>query len=134
MIKPLVLNDTGYYTIDTSEILYTQIVLEPTSALIIHTAHTNFYKNQNWSIRVWVSNVPNGVSVTREPVQSRSYVSPLKTPIRFGLYDYAYPHVPELADVIWFQPASPELTYYVNIQNRETRPNAFYLKVDTAYL
>lgn len=134
MINRLALNDTGYYTIDHSEILWTQINLEPTSALVISSAHTNFYKNQNWSIRIWISLVPNGESVTREPIQSRSYVSPLKTPVRFGLYDYAYPHVPDIPDLDWLQPASPQLTYYVNVQNRETKPNAFYLKFDTHYL
>ncbi len=83
---------------------------------------------------MWISTVPQGVSVTREPVQQRAFVSPLKTPVRFGIYDYPNVIAPDLTDVIWLQPASHELTYYVNIRNLENRSNAFYLKVDTHYV
>ena len=82
-------------------------------------------------MRLWISNQPLGVSVTREPYPQRTFVNPLKTPVRFGIYDVSVGSAPVVPDMIWIQPASPELTYYVNIKNLENKPNAFFLKVDT---
>jgi hypothetical protein len=134
MDQALVPQPDGYYTIEGSQTLWLKIQLERQTALVISAAHTTFFKNQNWSIRMWISNVPNGVSVTREPVISRSFVNPLKNPVRFGLYDHVYPMVPEVPDAIWLQPGSVDVTYYVNIRNMENKSNAFFMKVDTLYV
>ena len=133
MDQALVPLEDGYYTIEGSQTLWMKMKLERQTALVISAAHTTFFKNQTWSIRMWISTVPLGVSVTREPVVSRSYVNPLKNPVRFGLYDYTYHNTPQVPDAIWLQPASVELTYYVNIRNMENRSNAFFLKVDTMF-
>ena len=134
MDQALVPHQEGYYTIEGSQTLWLKLNFEPQSAILISAAHTSFFKNQTWSIRMWISNKPLGVTVSREPVNSRSYVNPLKNPIRFGLYDYNTPLVPQVPEAIWLQPASPDLTYYVNIRNLENRANAFFLKVDTLYI
>ena len=133
MDQTLVPREDGYYTIDGSQTLWMKLTLERQTALVISAAHTTFYKNQTWSIRMWISNVPLGVSVTREPVVSRSFVNPLKNPIRFGLYDHTYHNTPQVPDVIWLQPGSVDVIYYVNIRNMENKSNAFFLKVDTIF-
>lgn len=134
MDQALVFQPEHYYQIEGSQTLWHPLPLEPGTVTQISAAHTSFFKNQNWSLRLWISNQPLGVSVTREPTPSRAHVQPLKTPVRFGLYDLAYGAAPVVPDMIWIHPATPELTYYVNIRNLENRPNSFYLSVDTLYV
>ena len=112
---------------------WAKLKLEPQTALVVTAAHISFYRNQNWSIRMWFSLTPRGQSVTREPVISRAFVSPLKTPVRFGLYDHVLGMMPDVPLVSWLQPASGNITYYLNIQNMENKPNEFFLRVDTQY-
>jgi hypothetical protein len=134
MDEPLQVQPEGYYRIAGSQTLWMKLKFEPHTVTQISAAHTSFFQNQNWSIRMWISNTPLGVSVTREPNTQRAFVNPLKTPVRFGIYDISYGAQPHVPDMIWIQPASPELTYYVNIRNLENKPNAFFLQVDTLYV
>lgn len=134
MDQALEVQPEHYYQIAGSQTLWHKLQFEPGTVTQISTAHTNFMKNQNWSLRLWISNQPLGVSVTREPFPQRTFVNPLKVPVRFGIYDLAYGAAPDVSDMIWLHPATPELTYYVNIRNLENKPNAFYLKVDTLYV
>lgn len=134
MDQPLAIQPEGYYQIEGSQTLWLKLPFEPGTVTQISTAHTGFFKNQNWSLRLWISNTPLGVSVTREPFPQRSFVNPLKQAIRFGLYDIAYGAAPETPGMIWCHPGTPELDYYVNIRNLENKPNSFFLKVDTLYV
>jgi hypothetical protein len=134
MDQPLVFQPEGYYQIEGSQTLWYKLKFEPGTVIQISAAHTSFFQNQNYSLRFWISNVPLGVSVTSEPYPAQSSVQPLKTPVRFGLYDLAYGAAPKVPEMIWIQPGTPELTYYVNIRNLENKQNSFYMSVDTLYV
>jgi hypothetical protein len=133
MDQALVFQPESYYQIEGSQTLWYKLPFEADTAMQISAAHTSFYKNQNWSMRFWISNRPLGVSVTREPYPQNTFVNPLKNPVRFGIYDIRLGSAP-VTEMIWCHPASPELDYYVNIRNLENKPNAFYFKVDTLYV
>jgi len=134
MDQALVVQPEGYYQIAGSQTLWLKLKFEPGTVTQISAAHTSFFKNQNYSLRLWISNQPLGVSISREPYPAQSHVQPLKTPVRFGIYDLVYGAAPHVPDMIWIHPATPELDYYVNIRNLENRPNSFYLSVDTLYV
>lgn len=134
MDQALVVQPESYYQIEGSQTVWHKLRFEPGTVTQISAAHTSFFKNQNWSLRFWISHEPLGVSVTREPNPQNTFVIPLKTPVRFGIYDIAYGAAPQVPEMIWIYPASPENTYYVNIKNLENKPNAFYFKVDTLYV
>jgi hypothetical protein len=136
MDQALVVQPEHYYQIDGSQTLWMKLPFEPGTVTQISAAHTSFFQNQNWSIRMWISHTPLGVSVTSEPIIQQSFVNPLRTPVRFGIYDHVgYQGMPpQVPDMIWLQPASPELTYYVNVRNLENKPNAFFLKVDILHV
>jgi hypothetical protein len=127
--KKLESNLSGYYEIPASTTLWREFEIPENSALIFSAAHTNFYANQNWSIRLWASTSPSGISVTGSPLASQRYVSPLKTPQRFGYYDLTHGIYTDNT-LLWAYPLAPLTPYYINIQNVENRVNAFYLKID----
>lgn len=134
MDQALVVEPESYYQILGGQTVWLKLPLTEYSATVLRAAHTSFYKNQNWSIRIWISHVPLGASITQEPYPSNAFVNPLKTPVSFGIFDLNYPVKPQVPDLIWLHPASPENTHYVNIRNLENKPNAFYLKIDTLQL
>jgi hypothetical protein len=128
--EQLILNSSGYYEIPASLTLWHPFQVPERCALVFSTAHTNFYSNQNWSIRVWASERQSGISLTGSPLSSQRYVSPLKMPQKFGFYDVTYKVYADNT-LLWSYGLAPLNTYYLNIQNVENRKNAFYLKIDT---
>lgn len=129
-MNTLILDPNHYYQIEGSQILIHAFQIPVKGRVVFSAAHTNFFKNQNWSIRMWISEVPRGESFTYEPNPVLSYVAPLKNPVKFGLFDIELGKVDADTDVIWLKPGASSVTYYLNIQNMEVRPNAFYLKID----
>jgi len=127
--KPFEFNETGYYQIEASESLYHKFSISPGQAIIFSAAHTGFYSNQNWSIRLWASEYPSGISITGSPLASQRVVSPLKTPQRFGFYDVTR-GIYEDNTLLWCKPIAPDYLYYINVENVENKRNAFYLKID----
>lgn len=134
MDQALVVQPEHYYQIEGSQTLWHKLKFEPGTVTQITASHTSFFKNQNWSLRFWISNIPLGISVTREPYPANATVQPLKIPMRFGIYDLAYGAAPIVPDMIWIQPGTPKLDYYVNIRNLENKQNSFYMSVDTLYV
>lgn len=126
MSNQLILNNTGYYTLDQSGWVYLPFVCEQGEQVIFTTAHSNFFKNQNWSVRFWISFTPRGEAINQQPQPSKAFVNPLKLPVNFGVYDLTFFLRPPLQNAIWLSPASPGLTYYLNVQNLENRPNGFF--------
>lgn len=127
MIQQMIENSTGYYTIEQSSKLYLAFECEVGEKLIFSAAHSNFFKNQNWSIRFWISVRPDGPAINQLPLSSKAYVNPLKLPVNFGVYDLTFFIQPKIQDVIWLAPVAPNQTYYLNVQNLENRNNGFYL-------
>jgi hypothetical protein len=127
MTQQLIENTTGYYSIDASMkyVLPFECVLG--EKLVFTAAHSNFFKNQNWSMRFWISKIKDGVSITQEPQANLAYVNPLKLPVNFGVYDVTWYTQPTRDQEVWLAPVAPAITYYLNIQNLENRPNGFYL-------
>jgi hypothetical protein len=134
MDQALVVQPEHYYQIEGSQTLWYKLPFEPQTVMQISAAHTSFFKNQNWSLRFWISNQPLGVSVTREPHPQNTFVNPLKNPVRFGIYDIALGSAPVIPEMVWCHVASTELDYYVNIRNLENKQNSFYMSVDTLYV
>lgn len=126
-MQTLIENDTGYYTIDASTKMVLPFECTIGHKLVFTAAHSNFFKNQNWSIRFWISKEKDGVSLTQEPRANLAYVNPLKLPVHFGVYDVTWHTQPSLNDNLWLLPVAPAINYYLNIQNLENRPNGFYL-------
>lgn len=127
--QQLVTNPSHYYEIEASSTLWTPFEIPEKHAVIFSAAHTNFYSNQNWSIRLWASTNPSGISVTGSPLSIQRYVSPLKSPQKFGFFDLTN-GIYKDNTILWSYPLAPVVTYYMNIQNVENRKNAFYLKID----
>jgi len=130
MLQQLEQNTTGYYQIGIGIQYYLPVMVGYRSALIVTAAHSNFFKNQNWSMRFWFSRVPNDISISGVSQPQLAYVDPLKEPVRFGLYDFDQ-EKPQLDRVQWVWPVVTDTRYYLNIQNRETKANGFYLTIDT---
>ena len=130
MLQQLELNDTGYYQIAIGMQYWVPVSVGYRNALIATAAHSNFFKNQNWSMRFWFSKEPNGISISGRPRPQWAYVDPLKLPSRFGIYDFEQVP-PRFDDVLWLWPVVRDTVYYLNIQNRETKANGFFLKLDT---
>lgn len=130
MLQPLVTNESGYYQIPIGIQYYLPVSVGYRSATIVTAAHSNFFKNQNWSMRFWFSKQPNGPSISARPLGQLAFVDPLKIPVKFGLYDFEQPK-PILEGVQWVWPVVRDTTYYLNIQNRETRANGFFFQLDT---
>ena len=130
MLQELELNSTGYYQIATGVQYWVPVSVSYRSAAIVTAAHTNFFKNQNWSMRFWFSREPNGITISGRPRPQWAYVDPLKLPVKFGIYDFE--NVPQaMDDTVWLWPVVRDTVYYLNVQNRETRANGFFLKLDT---
>lgn len=132
-IQQLEINSTGHYQILGGATVCMSFDISPGDYALITAAHTNFYKNQTWSMRFWVSEKPNGIAVGSVPVNIRSWISPLKMAQTIVYYDFQ--HAPPTGidpPPVWTTPVVPYRTYYVNAKNMETRPNAFYLTVATA--
>lgn len=127
--KEFSLNDTGYYRIAASETLYTKFTIPSKGFVVFSAAHSNFYANQTWSIRLWASERPSGISLTGSPLATQRFVSPLKTPQRFGFYDVTN-GIYKDNTLLWAHPLAPDMPYYINIENVENKANAFYLKLD----
>lgn len=130
MLQKLELNSSGYYQIPTGVQFWLPVGVSYRSATIATVAHSNFFKNQNWSMRFWFSSSINGISVSARPRPQLGYVDPLKLPVKFGLYDIDQA-APTFDDVQWVWPVLTDTQYYLNIQNKETRPNGFFLQLDT---
>lgn len=133
--QPLTLNNDGYYNIDTGGLLYVPFRIPHMGDVVFSTAHSGYLRNQNWSILMWISKTPNDVSVTAEPIQAHAQVKPSKAVVRVGAFDHqlgSNPFVnPPSEPISWSWPGSSDVEYFFNIQNRETRPNSFFLKIDT---
>ena len=134
MLQQLELNTTGYYQIATGIQYYVPVSVSYREALIATAAHSNFFKNQNWSMRFWFSKNINGSSISYKPRPQLGYVDPLKIPVKFGLCTIEQAGIDltgVLEGVQWLWPVLPDTLYYLNIQNKETRPNGFFLQLDT---
>ena len=129
-ITPLVLNDTGYYTIYRSDTNVYQFSVNPGTWLKGSIAHTSFKKNQMWSIRFWISQSQIGPSISGLPDASSRYLSPLKIGQYFAVYDANYPK-PFSPDLSWIAPVGANVNYWMNIRNMENKDNSFYLKYET---
>lgn len=131
MISQLTFNKTGYYQINQSAIVYMPFQVPLGDQVLFTCAHSNFSKNQSWSIRLWISDVIRGDSITQLPQANRSYVNPLKLPVLFGAYDLTFNTIPTNPSAMWIAPVAPNHTYYLNIQNMENKLNGFYLTSQT---
>jgi hypothetical protein len=125
----LVLTTTGYYEIEASETLWHPFQISSKGYVIFSAAHTKFYNNQNWTIRVWASDKISGISITGSPLASQRFISPLKIPQKFGFYDVTN-GIYKDNTLMWAYGLAPDTTYYINIENVENRKNGFYLKID----
>jgi hypothetical protein len=133
--QQLMANREGHYRIPTGTLLYVPFQIPHMGDVVFSAAHSGFLTNQNWSILMWISKLPNGISVTAEPIQAHAQVIPSKAVVRFGAFDYRLGSNtfvnPPSEPVSWSWPGSSQVEYYLNIQNRETKPNSFFLKIDT---
>jgi len=133
MIPQIVLNNTGYYDIYRSSQLIHPFKLEYGTGIIFRVAHTNYGKNQSWTIRFWVSQTPGGISVSGWPVGQYRFVNPLQTGVSFGFYDSTFAN-PNPPGVDWMWPLGWQNQYYLNVQNLENRDNGFYLRMEEIIL
>lgn len=132
--QQLELNNTGYYQIESSTVLVYPVVLSESVWLKLSTAHTNFTKNQTWSIRVWISTTPDGQSISGAGSATR-WISPSKNAQTVGLYDIMNPptqpfvnkNQPQLSMTLGI---ATNTVYWINIKNMENKQNAFYLTLD----
>jgi hypothetical protein len=129
MLQQLALNNTGNYEIPIGIQFWLPVQFGTREALVATVAHNSWARNQSWSIRFWFSREPNGPSITSWPNPNLADVSAVRSPTRFGLYDFEAPK-PNLSGVQWLWPATKNTTFYLNIQNRETRANAFLLTLE----
>ena len=120
-------NSTGYYAIEQSGKLYLPFECLVGEKVIFTAAHSNFFKNQNWSIRFWVSEKPDGTAINQLPEPVKAYVNPLKLPINFGVFDLTFFLRPQMDNTVWLAPVAPNYKYYLNVQNLENRNNGFYM-------
>lgn len=130
--RPLTLNDTGYYKITAGGSLVYPITLDTNTWIKVNVAHTNFNKNQTWSMRFWISPTPVGESISGIPRSNLRWISPLRNAQYFGVYDITSPTVPTDSSLAWLVGISPETTYWINARNMENRDNGFYLTLDVA--
>ena len=128
-IPQITLNDTGYYTIYRSSQLVLPFRLEYATGKIFRVAHTNFGKNQSFTVKFWVSETPGGISVSGWPVGQYRFVIPCQKGISFVYYDSSFP-VPDIRDAIFTWPLAWQNQYYLNVQNLENRDNGFYLRIE----
>jgi hypothetical protein len=131
MNTQLIITDTGYYQLARSSLVYLPFQVPFGEQVLFTCAHSNFFKNQNWSVRLWISDVINGPSITQLPQANLAYVSPLKLPVVFGAYDVTFRMPPQARPAVWKAPVAPMLTYYLNIKNMENKDNGFYLTSQT---
>jgi hypothetical protein len=127
--KQLIPSVTDYYEIEASETLWHPFQIPNKGFVIFTAAHTKFYNNQNWTIRLWASEKVSGISLTGSPLATQRFVSPLKTPQKFGFYDVTNGIYPNNT-LLFSYPIAPETPYYINIENVENKKNGFYLKID----
>ena len=131
MNSQLIIIDTGYYQLPKSSLLYLPFKVPLGEQVLFTCAHSNFFKNQNWSVRLWISDTIQGDSITQLPQANLAYVTPLKLPVLFGVYDVTYRTLPQPSPAVWIAPVAPMITYYLNIQNMENKDNGFYLTSQT---
>lgn len=131
MNTQLIITETGYYQLARSSLVYLPFQVPLGEQVLFTCAHSNFFKNQNWSVRFWISEVIQGASITQLPDPNLAYVTPLKLPVVFGAYDVTFRSAPTTPVAKWKAPVAPMLTYYLNIQNMENKDNGFYLTSQT---
>ena len=130
--QQLVLNNTGYYQITAGGALVYPISLDAGTWLKVSAAHTNFNRNQTWTMRFWISATPVGESISGNPYYSNRWVSPLKNAQHFAIYDITAPVAPIDPTLNWLIGLPPLATYWLNARNMENRTNGFFLKLDVA--
>ena len=130
--QQLDLNNTNYYKITAGGALVYPILLEPNTWLKASAAHTNFNRNQTWSMRFWISMTPVGESISAIPYSSNRWISPLKNAQHFAIYDILAPIGPSDPTLTWLVGVPPHTTYWINARNMENRDNGFFLKLDVA--
>ena len=126
------LNTTGYYKITAGGALVYPISLDAGTWLKASVAHTNFNKNQTWTMRFWISETPIGESISGSPYSTNRWVSPLRNAQYFAVYDITSPIVPIDPTLAWLVGLPPLARYWINVKNMENRENGFYLKLDVA--
>ena len=122
-------NTTGYYQIEQGASQVLSWSVGAGQWIRFTSSHSAFGRNQTWSIRLWSSIVPEGISITGLPDSNLRWFSPLKAARTFGYYDVNCP-APNGTDMIWMAPVAPDTIYYLNIRNMENKANGFYLGVD----
>lgn len=127
MDTQLITTETGYYQLARSSLMYMPFQVPLGEQILFTCAHSNFFKNQNWSVRLWISETIRGNSITQLPQATLAYVTPLKLPVLFGAYDVTFRSMPKNPTARWTAPVAPNHTYYLNIQNMENKDNGFYL-------
>jgi hypothetical protein len=127
MNQQMIENSTGYYTIEQSGKQYLPFECGVGEKILFTVAHSNFFKNQNWSIRFWISDRIDGEAINQLPQSTQAYVNPLKLPINFGVFDLTFFLRPNTEGTVWLAPVAPNQKYYLNVQNLENRNNGFYL-------
>jgi hypothetical protein len=100
--------------------------------IIVAGQHTAYANTQNWSISMWASEEPNGISITTAfPNVSEPRLS--AAGFVWNLFDNTNPslaNVPKsyVRRIDYSQPIAKNKIYYWNVQNLENKNNAYYLR------
>ena len=122
-------NDTGYYQIVQSGFQVLPLTLHVGETLKFTVSHSYFTRNQSWSMRFWLSETPQGDSLSDALNPNWAWVAPLSKGQSFVLLDAALAY-PQDASLLWSVSATPG-PYSLNIHNMENKLNGFYLKVES---
>jgi hypothetical protein len=129
MTNIITLNNSGYYQIERGSQQHWKFELAQGQQCVFTVAHSNFFKNQNWSVKFWISYQLGDISVSGVINSNQRSVQPLKLPVKFSVFDnQSVP--PSHQDHVFSAPVAAGIPLWLNVQNLENAPNGYFLKVD----
>jgi len=123
------LDPQGFYTIPQSQIfVFPFSLVFPYDQVKISAGHTSFYSNQQGTIRAWISNQPNGRSITGDFNANLDNVNLPGDGFKW-IFHLLKNQPYDAEDIDLTQWIYPDTDYFMCFKNLENKNNGLYYNI-----